>query len=317
MRLAVSAMLALALPLGAQVKIAPAAPDRILVEIDGKPYTTFYLAPGGNKPYVWPLSTVSGVVVTRHFPMEEFPGETKDHPHHRGMFFSHGDINGFNFWATEPGMSGSKKGPKKAAMRLKQVVEAKGGEKSGTVKAVFDGLDASGKPIMTETRTLTFYADRRQRTIDYEIAIDPLEKLTFRDTKEGTFGIRLAESMIEEKGGGRMVNAEGKETEKNVWGKRSAWVDYSGPVDGQTVGVAIFDNPANPRHPTYWHSRGYGLHAANIFGVRDFTGDKTQDGSLTIEPGQPLRFRYRVIIHSGDARTANISELYKKYSSMK
>jgi len=317
MRLAVLAMLFLALPLGAQVKITQAAPDRILVEIDGKPYTSFYLAPGGNKPYVWPLSTASGVVVTRHFPMEEFPGEVKDHPHHRGMFFSHGDINGFNFWATEAGMRDSQKGPKKASMRLKRVAEAKGGKKSGTVRAVFDGLDASGKPIMTETRTLTFYTDPKMRTVDYQIVIDPLEKLTFQDTKEGTFGIRLATTMTEQKGGGRMVNAEGKETEKNVWGKRSPWVDYSGPVDGQTVGVAIFDHPANPRHPTYWHSRGYGLHAANIFGVRDFTGDKTQDGSLTIERGQPLRFRYRVIIHTGDARAANIPELYNKYSSTK
>jgi hypothetical protein len=201
-------------------------------------------------------------------------------------------------------------------MRLKKVLEMKGGSKSGTIKAVFDGLDASGKPVMTETRTLVFFRDPALRTIDYEIVIEPLEKLTFRDTKEGTFGIRLATSMQEDKGG-HMTNAEGAETEKNVWGKRSAWVDYCGPVDGQTVGVAIFDNPANPRHPTYWHSRAYGLHAANIFGVRDFTGDKSQDGSLTVEPGQPLRFRYRVVIHSGATPAAGIADLYKRYAAGK
>ena len=86
--------------------------------------------------------------------------------------------------------------------------------------------------------------------------------------------------MTEDKGG-RMVNAEGKETEKNVWGKQSPWVDYYGPVAGKTVGVAIFDNPGNPRHPTYWHSRAYGLFAANPFGLHDFTGDKSKDGSMT------------------------------------
>lgn len=142
------------------------------------------------------------------------------------------------------------------------------------------------------------------------------EKLTFGDTKEGTFGIRLATSMTEAKGG-RMVNAEGKETEKNVWGKRSPWADYYGQVDGETVGVAIFDHPSNPRHPTYWHSRAYGLFATNIFGVRDFTGDKSKDGSMSVEPGQPLRFRYRVVIHPGDARAANIAALYKEYASRK
>jgi hypothetical protein len=111
-----------------------------------------------------------------------------------------------------------------------------------------------------------------------------------------------------------MVNAEGKETEKNVWGKRSPWLDYSGQVDGQTVGVAVFDSPGNPRHPTYWHTRAYGLLAANPFGVRDFTADKSQNGSMTVAPGQTLRFRYRVVIHTGDSREAQIAELYRQYA---
>jgi len=309
MRFSALAMALLALPLGAQVKFTQQT-GRILIEIDGKPYTTFYLAPGGNKPYVYPLSTASGIVVTRHFPMEEFPGETKDHPHHRGMFFSHGDVNGYNFWATEPGTATGKEG----RMALKKMAQAKDGTKSGTLSAVFDAQDPHGKPIMTETRTITFYSDPSVRTIDYEARIDALEKLVFGDTKEGTFGIRLATSMTEDKGG-RMVNAEGKETEKNVWGKRSNWVDYAGQVDGQTVGVAIFDNPGNPRHPTYWHARAYGLFAANPFGARDFTGIKEQDGSLTVEPKETVRFRYRVVIHAGDSRAANIAERYRQYVS--
>jgi hypothetical protein len=303
---------AMILPLCAQVRFKQ-EPDRIQVEIDGKPYTTFYLAPDGNKPYVYPLSTADGVVVTRHFPMEQFPGETKDHPHHRGLFFAHGDINGYNFWATEPNMNN----PKKGSMKLVKVTELKGGKKSGTIRATFDGLDPNGKAIMKETRTLTFHSGPKLRIIDYEIEIDPLEKLTFGDTKEGTFGIRLATSMTEDKGKGKMVNAEGGQTEKQVWGKRSPWVDYSGPVDGKTVGVAIFDNPANPRYPTYWHSRAYGLFAANIFGVRDFTNDKSKDGSLTIEPGHPLRFRYRIVIHPGDAQEADIAGLFNEYKSEK
>jgi hypothetical protein len=123
--------------------------------------------------------------------------------------------------------------------------------------------------------------------------------------------------MTEEKGGGRMVNAEGEETEKHVWGKRSAWVDHCGPVEGQTVGVAIFDHPSSPRYPTDWHSRGYGLHAANIFGVRDFIGDKSQDGRLTVARGQPLSFRYRIVIHPGDTAAAGIAALYRQYASRK
>ncbi len=307
--ISLSAALALALPLGAQVTFTPRA-DRIAVEIDGKPYTTFFLAPDGNKPYLYPLSTARGATVTRHFPMETFPGETDDHPHQRGLFFAHGDINGTNFWATEAGSDI----PNMGHMKLRKAPEAKGGAKSGTIRAVFDGIDAHGRPIMTETRGIVFYSDPRLRTIDYEIEIRATERLVFADTKEGTFGIRLATSMTEDKGG-RMVNAEGKETEKNVWGQRSPWVDYAGPVDGRTVGVAIFDNPGNPRYPTYWHARAYGLFAANVFGVRDFTGDKTRDGSMTVERGQAIRFRYRVTIHEGDAKAAGIAELYRQYAA--
>jgi hypothetical protein len=240
--------------------------------------------------------------------MEVFAGETSDHPHQRGMFFSHGDVNGYNFWATEPGSDT----PKKARMALRKVMEATDGRKSGKIVALFEGQSSQGKPILLETRTLIFYSDPRLRTIDFEIGIEAIEKLTFADTKEGTFGIRLATSMTEQKRG-RMMNAEGKETEKNVWGKRSAWVDYTGNVDGETVGVAVFDNPGNPRHPTYWHARAYGLLAANPFGARDFTGDKSQDGSMTIEPGKRLHFRYRVVVHQGDARAAEVAGLYRRY----
>lgn len=296
-------------PLCGQVRITPKA-DRISVEIDGKPYTDFFLAPGGNKPYFYPLRTASGSIVTRHYPMEEFPGETQDHPHHRGMFFSHGSVNGADFWGTEP----TSTDPRKGRMALKKVLETRGGAKSGTIKASFDGFGPDGKLLMTETRTITFYSDPELRIIDYAITIESGQKLTFGDTKEGTFGIRLATSLSEDRTG-KMVNAEGRETEKNVWGKRSPWVDYYGQVDGKTVGVAIFDHPSNPRHPTYWHSRAYGLFAANPFGVRDFTADKTQDGSLTIEPGQHLSFRYRVVIHPGDVRSANIAALYSKYTA--
>lgn len=311
MRWTLAACLAFGAPLLAQVKLTQGA-EKISVEIDGKPYTDFFLAPGGNKPYVYPLRTASGIVVTRHYPMEDFPDETKDHPHQRGMFFAHGDVNGYNFWATEPSM----KNPKKASMVLKKVVEVKSGDKSGTIKAVFDGCDPSGKPIMTETRTITFHSGPVLRIIDYEIRIEPREPLTFGDTKEGTFGIRLASSMTEDRTG-KMVNAEGAQTEKNVWGKRSPWVDYFGQVDGNTVGIAIMDSPSNPRHPTYWHSRAYGLFAANPFGVKDFTGDKTKDGSMKMDPGKPVTFRYRVVIHPGDVNSANIAALYKKYAALR
>jgi hypothetical protein len=81
------------------------------------------------------------------------------------------------------------------------------------------------------------------------------------------------------------------------------------------VGIAIFDTPGNPRYPTYWHARGYGLFANNIFGVHNFTKGKEADGAMTLKPGETLRFRYRIVIHPGDAASANIAALYKDYAA--
>ena len=114
-----------------------------------------------------------------------------------------------------------------------------------------------------------------------------------------------------------MIDAEGRESEAGVWGKRAPWVDVYGEVEGQRIGIAIMDHPANPHYPTFWHCRAYGLCAANPFGAREFMNDQTQDGSITLRPGQTLRFRYRVVIHPGDPQTAGIAAQYKQFSAMR
>src|ERR1019366_702599 len=83
-------VIALTLPLCAQVKITQQDKGKISVEIDGKPFTDFYVGPENAKPYLHPLRTADGKVVTRGFPMvTDIPGEAHDHPHHRGLWFTH------------------------------------------------------------------------------------------------------------------------------------------------------------------------------------------------------------------------------------
>jgi hypothetical protein len=114
-----------------------------------------------------------------------------------------------------------------------------------------------------------------------------------------------------------MVNSNGQEGEPQCWGKRANWVDVFGEVEGENLGVAIFDHPSNPQHPTYWHVRGYGLLAANIFGVRAFERNPAMNGSRTLAPGETMSFRYRVVVHPGDYKTANVAALWEKYAGMK
>ena len=303
-----------ATPARAQVTITQ-QPDQIVVEIDGKPFTTFHV--GGkdlNRPYLHPLRAASGKTVNRSFPAGQLPGETIDHPHHAGLFYGHGDVNGYNYWAIQ-NVPYTKVDPKMGRIVLKQVASVKSGKDSGTIDVVLTWLKPDGAPLLTETRTMTFHAHPTLRIIDFDFDFAAVEHVVFNDTKEGTFAMRMA-TPIEERSKtepGKLVNAQGAEREANVWGKRAPWVDYSGTIDGEKVGVVMMDHPSNPRHPTYWHSRGYGLHSINPFGLRDFLNDKAQDGSLTLKPGEHVRFRYRVIIHPG-ASPAQLASQFAAYA---
>jgi hypothetical protein len=296
-----------------QVTIKPGA-TQVDISIDGKPYTTLYHGPDTTKPYLHPLRTAKDQIVTRRYPMEDVPGEKRDHPHHRGLWFSHGDVNGWDFWANDPNQKGVGKGSGKIV--LKKLGKVKSGKKSGTVAASYEWKDGAGTALLSDDRSITFYAGGPNRVIDYTITLKALVDAKFGDTKEGVFALRLRKE-LDEDNTGTMTSSTGATKEKNVWGKAFPWVDYVGTLDGGKVGIAFLDHPKNPRHPTYWHSRGYGLFASNIFGLHDFLRDKTKDGSWTLTAGQSATFRFRVVIHAGTTEEAGIAKLFQEFAATK
>jgi hypothetical protein len=279
-------------------------PDRLMVEIDGQPFTELFYGPATRKPYLHPLRSASGKVVTRQFPMADMAGERKDHPHHQGLSFTYADVNGYNFWASDSTQQNEKSG----SIRLNKVLKTEGGPKTGTVRVRFDWLTPTGETLLAEDRTMTVRAEPDARIIDFDITLTARQKAVFGDTKEGMFNIRLAS------GFDKMTGSTGCANEKECWGKRADWLDFTGRVDGEDLGVAIFDHPGNLRHPTYWHVREYGLFAANPFGMRDFTANKSADGSFTLQKGKTLRFRYRVLIHNGKTEPNRLNRLYTEYA---
>ncbi|MEZ5400079.1 MAG: PmoA family protein [Bryobacteraceae bacterium] len=296
--------------LSAEVKVEK-NDGKIAVDIDGAPFTALYVSGTDvTKPFLHPLRTADGKIVSRVWPMEEKEGEAKDHVHHQGLWFSHGDVNGFDFWANHP----SQKSTKKGTIELVRIDTAEGGERQGRIAAEFAWKDPSGKVLLRENRVMVFRGQGSNRIVDFDIRLTGVEESKFGDTKEGTFALRLT-APLDGKHTGKMTAADGRVGEKAVWGKPSPWVDYAGTLDGGTVGVAIMDHPSNPKHPTYWHSRDYGLFAANIFGEHDFFSDKSRDGSMTLKPGETWRFRYRVVIHPGDANDAHIARMYERWST--
>src|ERR1700722_13462479 len=246
--------------------------DRIDFRCGSELAASYVIDPGQAKPFFWPLNAPGGLVVTRGWPVEKAePGEATDHPHHKSAWFCHGDVipegmelkhkikgvEGVDFWSESRGHG---------VIACTNVAMPEQTGTRGRVVTTNEWRTADGDKVLDETRTLHFinFGDARLFVVECDLHASVV-RLTFGDTKEGSFGVRVRKSVTEQKGKGKLTNAEGKVHEKDVWGRVSEWCDYSGPVGEATAGIALFADPTNPV-PTCWHSRAYGLMAANPFG---------------------------------------------------
>jgi hypothetical protein len=288
------------------------------VEINGRLFTIYHFQ-DVPRPYFYPLLGPDQSPMTRQWPMDSPPGEEHDHPHHRGLWYAHGDVNGLDFWSEEKNY---------CKIVHEQFLEIFSGLDLGLIKSKDSWLARDGSVVCTDVRTLrVFNRPDSERLFDFDITLQapPDKPVVFGDTKEGTLAVRVAETMrLKRKNGpaqGHIVLSTGARDEE-TWGKRADWCDYYGPVQSgsaapETLGIAIFDHPGNPRHPTTWHVRDYGLFAANPFGLHDFEKKPLGAGNLTIAAGQSVTFRYRFYIHRGDEKQARVAEHYQQYVAEK
>jgi hypothetical protein len=279
------------------------------------------------KPILWPLKAPNNKDITRDWPMRPAPGDSpkEDHPHQKSAWFTYGDVipegveikhkrkgvEGIDFWA-----EGSDCG--RIVCVAAQGQGSPGG--SGGLFTRNEWRDPDGAKIMDEMRTIRLFHSEKTRlfVVDIDLCASVMP-ITFGDTKEGAFGVRVAHSMREDnRGKGHITNAEGKVGEKQCWGRISAWCDYSGPVEGETVGIAIFASPDNSL-PSCWHSRGYGLMAANPFGraKSGFPDMKDKKDRVRLNKGEHLKLRYGIFIHQGDAKEGKVAEAYELFKKMK
>jgi hypothetical protein len=281
---------------------------KLRIEIDGKLFTE-YVYEGGSRPFLYPILGPEGEGMTRNWPQKTTPEEEHDHPHHKSWWWEHGSMNGVDFWSEAKG-AGKTVHEKFTELRSGTM---------GVIKSRNKYVAEDGRTICTDERTLTIHpGDKKTRIFDFEVTVHASNgELKFGDTKEGTMAMRLNETMrLKGKvGKGHIINSEGVR-DGETWGKRAKWVDYYGPADGREVGVAIFDHPSNPRHPTWWHVRDYGLFAANPFGIHEFERTKNKDaGDLVVPEGKSITFKYRFLIHEGDRDPKQIEDAYQTYTS--
>ncbi len=273
------------------------------VEIDHR-LLSEYRVDVGRKPFFFPLIGPTGDSFTRAYPMATVAGEDHDHPHQRSCWFTHGNVNGVDFWS-ESATAGTIKETERAV-----IVE---GPVLARLWTRNDWIAPDGKKICGDERSATFYRTAQVRIIDFDVTIRAdSSPVTFGDTKEGMFGLRVASSMdVTKKTEGKITSAEGL-TDEGAWGKASPWVDYVGPVSGKLVGIAVLNHPDSFRYPTTWHVRPYGLFAANPFGWHDF--HQPERGDYTIPPNGSIRFRYRVVLHEGATSGAGLPAHFLGYS---
>ncbi len=295
--------------------------DRVRVELDGKLFTELRYKDTPHVHY-WPVIGPGGAKMTRSWPLDEVPDEEHDHIHHRSLWFAHGMVNGADYWS-EAATSGGKP-PKHPVGKIvhDKIVKAEGGKESGEIVSAQKWIAPDGSVALTSTQRLVVYSTpESERQFDFEVALTAGEKeVVFGETKEGTMGIRIAESMRVKRprghtpGVGQILSSEGLKN-ADAWGKPARWVAMSGPIGDKPYTIAMFDHPKNTSHPTRWHARDYGLFAANPFGGS--TMEKTLppgSGNVTLKPGQTLTLKYRFLIQQAEPDAAKLNERFAAFA---
>lgn len=321
---------------GVQV-VADEAHRRVDITVDGKPFTSYIWPTSLKKPVLYPLITDEGVTVTRGYPLEPRPNERVDHPHHAGLWFNYGDVNGFDFWNNSDAIKPEARAKMGTVVHTK-IVSTKSGVNRGELVVESVWITGEDKQILAQTTRYIFSKRNGVRMIDQVVTLKALDHVAFKDDKEGVLGMRVArwlESPDEK--GGTFMDANGNPTQVDAapagstpvtgvyltsegikggaaWGTRGRWCALTGNDGKHTVTIAIFDEPKNPGYPTYWHARGYGLFAANPLG-RSIFDTKQPAFNYALEKGQSATFRYRVALYSQATMPAELNKEADAYAS--
>lgn len=276
-------------------------------------FTSYHYSYNLVKLVFLPIHSPSGTVLTRGYPFEEIDGESRDHPHHTGMWFTCDDVNGNHFWNnTEP----------PPQILHDRILKIESDRNEAVLSMVSFWNDSSGKSILEETRTMVFSFAPVIYTIDFTFILKALDiTVVIRDTKEGLFAIRVADWLNEKDGSGKYANSKGEVKEAGVWGKRANWMKLEGKKEGKTYGIVIMNHPNSINYPTYWMARGYGLFSANPLGqlvYQQYHHEKEpKELKLTLSPQETATFKFRMVIYEGLFSVETINELFADYVKLR
>src|ERR1039457_73088 len=194
---------ALAAPPAKGVKVvAHEADRRVDITIDGAPFTSYIWPTSLKKPVLFPLIDDEGVTLTRGYPLNPLANERVDHPHHAGLWFNYGNVNGFDFWNNSDAIKPENR-TKMGTILQTKIVSTKSGSDRGELIVGSIWVTGEKKEILAQTTHYIFARRDHARVIDLVITLKALDPVVFNDDKEGVLGMRVARWLEspEEKGG--------------------------------------------------------------------------------------------------------------------
>lgn len=279
----------------------------IAVKINGSPVAVYTFKDSEiSRPYFAHLRVPGAPQVTRNHPPIEGKDRSDHGTFHPGLWMSFGDISGNDYW------------------RLAARVEHLGhdvaqGENSFTVRNRYLDQQDPTETVCEENCTFSVMVRPTGYLLLWDSTFSSDHEFYFGDQEEMGIGFRVATPIRVESesvgsvpaGNGKMIDSEGRINGDQIWGNAADWCDYSGTLDGQRVGIALFCHPKNFR-PSWFHARDYGLLEANPFGREAFgKGDKSR---VPVQPGEEFRLRYGVLVHASPQDVSlNIAEEYANY----
>lgn len=303
---------------------------KIDVLVDGRLFTSLRYASDQEKPFLYPVCSPRGAVITRGYPLAPREGERTDHPHQIGIWFNYGDVNGLDFWNNSPAVRNKEK--------YGHIVVTDVSEPGGnTIEIIAEWRDYQENVLLEEKTMYIFEATSKTRVIDHISVLKAVRDVKFSDNKEGLIAMRTDrafETPTEEMGhfitsggspsekkvqpdntgvNGRYYSSEGYEGDK-VWSTRNDWVLLTGEKDGEKITFGFFDHPGNIGYPFHAHARGYGLFAVNNLGAQSYN-PKEEKMNVNLSKGDSLVLKHRFYLESENEVTPKKANLiFKEFS---
>jgi hypothetical protein len=251
-----------------------------------------------RRPFFHPVRSPDGAVLTVDAP--------DDHPWHHGLWFTIKFVNGENFWEEYDEFG---------VLRHDGAPEISRSEDAIELRGALQWIRPDRRTVVIdEARTITHREPSDgSYAIDFDTVLTPRVDVVLDRTPFTTWGgyggltLRGAPAWHDTR-----VLLSDRSDHQQVHGVPARWCDLAGETDAGRAGVAILDHHDNPRHPTPWYASTradtYGDGWANFVNAA-FLWDEP----MAVSAGEPVPFRYRILVHDGRLDPQAIDAAYEAY----